>query len=226
MYPNEDYFNNDTKDIKNEVFSTSERDKLLPYLWKNSKDPQCLMFLLMYVTGMRIGEATTLKHSDIQDNVITIKRSASGSFRDSSGKIRQTRVKNDGEAKTKKSLRDITIPEGADAILDMVKALNPDSEFIFTNSNGQVFTRSAMNHKLDRICNKLGIEHKSTHGFRKTYLSILDDNQVSSATIIALAGHTDFSITETHYIKNTHNIIDIRDRLKSVKELDFTAFSG
>ena len=180
----------------------------------------------MYVTGMRIGEATTLKHSDIQDNVITIKRSASGSFRDSSGKIRQTRVKNDGEAKTKKSLRDITIPEGADAILDIVKALNPDSEFIFTNSNGQVFTRSAMNHKLDRICNKLGIEHKSTHGFRKTYLSILDDNQVSSATIIALAGHTDFSITETHYIKNTHNIIDIRDRLKSVKELDFTAFSG
>jgi len=215
-----DGFDTTKKDDEEEVFSPEEHKKLVGYLWDHRTDPECLMLLLMAFTGLRVGEATTIKHSDIEDYVVSVNRSASGYYRDDDGKSVQFRVKSDGKAKTTNSIRKIIIPPGGDIILDEIKELNPDSEFVFLNSKGQVFSRHAIEHKLERICKKLDIVPKSPHKLRKTYASILDEGGLEEAAITSLVGHTNFKTTKTHYVRNRNRAENFRERLSKVNDLN------
>lgn len=215
-----DFFDSTKKDDDEEVFSPEEHKRFVGYLWEHRNDPECLMLLLMAFTGLRIGEATTLKHSDIDGYVISVNRSASGSYRDENGKSVQFRVKEDGKAKTSNSIRKIIIPPGADMILEEIKSLNPDSDFVFLNPQGQVFSRHALEHKLERICKKLDIVRKSPHKLRKTYASILDEGGFEEAAITSLVGHTSFKTTKTHYVRNRNRAENFRERLSKVDDLN------
>ncbi len=219
----EDSFDYTEKTDEEEVFSIDEFPILIRYLWQHKSDPECLLLLLIAVTGMRVGEATTLKNSDIDNYIISVKRSASGCYKDeATGKVIQSRVKEDDKAKTSRSLRDIVVSSGSDIILEEVKLFNPDSEFIFLNKDGKVFTRSAITHKLERICAKLNIVPKATHKLRKTYLSILSESQLDEAAIISQAGHTDFAITRAHYIRDRNRKSDLREKLNNISDLDIS----
>lgn len=56
--------------------------------------------------------------------------------------------------------------------------------------------------RLYSICDKTGIARKSPHKIRKTYASILRDNQVSEKFITDLMGHTDIQCTNQFYAHN------------------------
>lgn len=76
---------------------------------------------------------------------------------------------------------------------------NSSSEFLFTNDNGERITTNVVRRRLEKINRKLGIKHKSPHKLRKTYASILLDNNLDNNLITSLMGHTDISMTEGHY---------------------------
>lgn len=61
------------KEDYEEVFNEMETEKMIEYL-KNYPDMMNLGILLMFVTGARIGEIVTLKHSDFEDNTFKIRR--------------------------------------------------------------------------------------------------------------------------------------------------------
>lgn len=185
------------KEDEDEVYNEEEMEIILKYLIGN-KDPKNLGILLMFVTGIRVGELVALKHSDFQDNVVKIRRT-------------ETRVpKEEGSGsdyivkefpKSAAGVRSVVIPEEFLWLAQVLSYGEPD-EFVFINEEGDRLTTNAIRRRLERVCKHLSIKQKSPHKIRKTYGSILLDNNVDNNLIKGQMGHTDIGCTETHYHRN------------------------
>lgn len=64
------------KEDNKEVFMEDETIKLLNYL-KSYIDMENLGILLLYCTGIRVGELVTIKTSEVKGNIIAIRRTES-----------------------------------------------------------------------------------------------------------------------------------------------------
>lgn len=185
------------KEDEDEVYNEEEMEIILKYLTDN-KDPKNLGILLMFVTGIRVGELVALKHSDFQDNVVKIRRT-------------ETRVPKEERSgsdyivkefpKSAAGVRSVVIPEEFLWLAQVLSYGEPD-EFVFINEEGDRLTTNAIRRRLERVCKYLGIKQKSPHKIRKTYGSILLDNNVDNNLIKGQMGHTDIGCTETHYHRN------------------------
>lgn len=107
--------------------------------------------------------------------------------------------------KSQAGVRTAIIPKDYEWLAKAVKLQNPFSEYIFVKDGERISTR-AMRMRLKRICKKLNIFHKSPHKIRKTYVSILLDDQIDNTLIIGQMGHTDILCTEELYHRNRKNI--------------------
>jgi len=181
-----------------QVFMDDELNTIIPYLTENC-DMHNLGILLMLIGGIRVGELATLKFSDMimEGKGINIRRTETR-FKDDDG-ITQYKVKD--FPKTSASVRTVMIPDGYSWIYDKLKEYNPDEEYIFVK-NGERMTTNTFRHRMYRVCKKLDIYKKSPHKARKTYGSILLDNNVDKQTVKDQMGHVDILVTETHYHRN------------------------
>ncbi len=181
-----------------EVFMEDELPVMLNYLTKNP-DIQNLGILLMFVTGIRVGELVALKYSDFLDVGYTFRVNRTETrYIGEDGKyicgIRET-------AKKPAGVRTVIIPEDYRWIYKELRKCNPFGEYAFMR-NGERLTAQAIRMRMRRLCKKLGIYHKSPHKARKTYASILLDNHVDNNMIIGQMGHTNILCTEKHYHRN------------------------
>ena len=203
------------KEDYEEVFDEEETDKMIEYL-KNNLDTSNIAILLMFVTGARIGEIVTLKHSDFDENTFKIRRT-------------ETRYKNSDNKyvlevkdfpKSQAGVRTVIIPRDYEWICNKIKLLNPFSEYIFISpTTGNRLSTQAIRMRLDKLCKKLHIYHKSPHKIRKTYGSILLDNHIDNRLIIGQMGHTDIMCTENHYHRNRRSIEKKSEILSSIPDL-------
>lgn len=203
------------KEDYEEVFDEEETDKMIEYL-KNNLDTSNIAILLMFVTGARIGEIVVLKHSDFDENTFKIRRT-------------ETRYKNSDNKyvlevkdfpKSQAGVRTVIIPRDYEWICNKIKLLNPFSEYIFISPNtGNRLSTQAIRMRLDKLCKKLHIYHKSPHKIRKTYGSILLDNHIDNQLIIGQMGHTDIMCTENHYHRNRRSIEKKSEILSSIPDL-------
>lgn len=60
-------------------------------------------------------------------------------------------------------------------------------------------TTNTIRKRLYYVCDKLGLKHKSPHKIRKTYGSILLDNNLDNKFVQEQMGHSDIRCTEKHY---------------------------
>lgn len=199
-------------DDEHEVFNEEETKIVFGYL-VNNIDKHNLAILLMFLTGLRVGEVAALKVKNIKDNYLIIENS-------------ETRNKNENEkghtykldlTKTETSERIVVLPEGCEWICQELKKLNPNGEFVFVNEKGRM-TTNCFRRRLERICEKLNIVKKSPHKIRKTYASILLDENCDNCMIIQQMGHTDISVTEDAYHRNRKTIEKKSKRLGEIKE--------
>ena len=223
-----DFNSNDFTEIvksdEEEVYSEDEMKKLIPYLWEKRYDSACLLLLTICLSGIRIGEATALRKCDIEEFGFKVRRTMKGQFYDSdSKKTIRTAIKENGP-KTKAGNRSIVFSTGSDSFLDLLKGIDTESEYLFANKKGLPYTTDSIRKKLSRICKKLDIPYKSPHKIRKTYASVLGESGFADATITKLMGHTDINTTKTYYIRNRSNVIDIRNKMGTVKDLNLTSF--
>ena len=189
------------KEDYEEVFSDDEMNLIVNYL-KNHKDTLNLGILLMFATGMRVGELMALKPSDIIDwNAVQIRRTETCQMGED-GKYERT-VKD--YPKTEAGVRTIVIPDKFAWVTKAVKYNNPFGEYLF-EFNGQRMAVRTMEKRLKKICDELGIYPKSPHKIRKTYGSILLDNHVDKRTILDQMGHTSLLTTEKSYHRNRKKI--------------------
>ena len=194
-----------------EVFDEDEMPKIMEYLIEHL-DMSNIAIILMFVTGARIGEIVTLKHSDFNGNTFKIRRT-------------ETRYKKDGKyvcevkdfPKTHAGVRTAIIPNEYEWLARKIQLLNPFEEYIFVK-NGKRVTTHSIRMRLRRVCDKVGIYRKSPHKIRKTYGSILLDNHIDNQLIIGQMGHTNILCTETHYHRNRKGIEKKSSIISSIPE--------
>lgn len=204
-------FNQVIKEDYEEVFDEYEMPKIMEYLILNL-DVSNIAILLMFLTGARIGEIVTLKHSDFNGCTFKIRRT-------------ETRYKQDGRyvyevkdfPKSPAGVRTAIIPNEYSWLAKKIQVLNPFEQYIFVK-NGNRMTTQAIRMRLKRICKKLNIYHKSPHKIRKTYGSILLDNHIDNQLIISQMGHTNILCTENHYHRNRKGIEKKSAILSSIPE--------
>lgn len=187
-----------------EVYNDEESNAIIDYL-KDHIDDANLCLLLMFASGLRVGEAVSLKHTDIGKNYVFVRRTATEGFEND----KRTRVIKDASntgisTKTEAGIRKVALPEDALWILDEMNNLHPDNEYVFLDRKRKKWlSEESVRTRLKVVDKKLGIPHRSPHKIRKTYASGLYNARVDEQTITKQMGHCDSSITRKAYYKYT-----------------------
>ena len=172
--------------------------------------PKCttpLMIMFNFFLGLRIGELTALKWSDIEDNYLYVHRSEIEDVKLDlkTGDVISTSFKVVEYTKSDAGDRYVYLNSEAKKILRIVKRVNfeygrNDDGFIFLNmKNGRRTTTDAVSTYLKNLCIRAGIANKSSHKIRKTYISSLFDHNINIDTIRRMAGHESEKTTLQNY---------------------------
>ena len=206
-------FRRNVKSDDEQVFTTDELPKVLDYL-KENPDIVNLGIFLLFKTGLRIGELAALKKTDITQNVIHISKTEIH-YNDGAGNsIYEVR----DSPKTEAGIRDVVVPDSGIRILNRIRLLNPFGEYLFERRGKRIRTY-VFRERLRNICRKLDITMKSPHKIRKTYGSILIDNNVQESLVINQMGHTDIKTTKKHYYRNRMNYTEKKNIINHVADL-------
>ena len=185
----------------------------MDYLFHNL-DLRNLGILLMFVTGIRVGELVGLKHEDFDGNTIKIRRTATRYY----DKTVQKYIYDIKDfPKTDAGVRSVLVPPDYAWLMQKIRLQNPFSDYIFTE-NGKQFTTNVFRTRLRSICKKLNIAHKSPHKIRKTYGTILLDNNIDEKFITGQMGHTNILCTEQHYHRNRKTVDKKLELLGTIPE--------
>lgn len=205
-----------TKNIKEdyqEVFMENEEPKVMEYL-KENQDVLNLGILLMFVTGMRVGELVTIPWDCVSGNIIKIRHTESR-YKDNDG---NTVFEVKSMPKSDAGIRDVVVPTDYVWILRKLRALNPFGEYMLMKDGRRVRTYT-IRKRLQLVCRNTDVYQKSPHKIRKTYGSILLDNGVDKMLITQQMGHTDILCTEQHYHRNRRDQARKTEILSSIPEL-------
>ena len=179
-----------------EVFTDAEERRLLSWL-REEPTLQKLGVVLMFQTGLRVGELSALKRSDIDISrmCITVRRTET-SYDDPDG---HRVIDVSEEAKTEAGNRVVYLPETAKSTFRQILQLNPLRKWLFSYENGRRMHGKVFNDQIHRACKAVGIPERSTHKIRKTYASALLDGAVNEKLVQKQMGHSDSSTTKRYY---------------------------
>lgn len=184
------------KEDDEEVFNDEEMSKLLEYL-TGTPDILNLGIILMFCTGIRVGELVAIKWCDITDNSIKIRRTEI-SYKNSVGEnICEIR----DYPKTEAGIRTVYVPAEFSSIMRRLRLLSGSQDYIFCQ-DGNNIRAMQIRKRLYLICKRTGIKKKSPHKLRKTYVSILLDNGIDKRLVQDVAGHAQIATSERNYHRN------------------------
>lgn len=196
-----------------QVFMVREENKIVPYLEQNI-DLINLGLLLIFKTGIRIGELVALEKTDVLINRLSITKTET-IYTDKAG----THYEIKDFPKTEAGLRDAIVPNNYLWIFKEIKKLCPFGDYLFME-NGERIRSYVFRNRLYTLCRQLGIVVKSPHKIRKTYGSILyDADEISEAFIMQQMGHTDISCLKKHYYYNRMETDEQVEMLNNAKVL-------
>ncbi len=179
------------------VFTDEEIEKSISYIKKGKSSILDLGILLAIETGVRVGELSTLKPTDLNDHVLNVSRTEER-FKDENGHnaygVREFTKGRDGSRK-------VVVTDRAVSIITSIRHMNPFGEYLFMK-DGERVKAQCFSRRLERVCNNVGIIPRSMHKIRKTYATRLINKGVDEKLIIKQMGHTDFSTTRNYYYFN------------------------
>ena len=191
-------FTKKVKCAEKEVFTEQEIKSMVHYMNSRELKARELGILLAIYTGMRPGELSALKPSDIRKDDRTIH-------------VQRSEVKYKGsDGKTVISVKDFPKSDAGDRYLLLndkafeaakrILRINPFGEYLFQDEKTQKrITENGFNHKLSRICLAVGIPVRTMHKLRKTYGTALIDHGVADSVITEQMGHADIKTTRQYY---------------------------
>lgn len=151
-----------------------------------------LAVLFMFYTGLRIGEVCGVRYEDLEGNRITVRRMIH-------------HPDNTVIDHTKGTFGDRTIPLIPQA-MELITAARERQQAEDGCTDGYIFSMteepvlySSVTKAFYRYCKELGIEAKSSHKARKTFISSLIDGNVNINTVRQIAGHMDERTTLNNY---------------------------
>lgn len=159
-------------------------------------------YALILQTGLRAGELTGLKWSDIDFEKRTLSVNRSMEFRYSEQKFLT------GEPKSKSGYRTIPLTQEA---YDILKAKEHErslekvrdirfKDIVFINRKGTPTKNSAYDSTLYKLAKKAGIEKLSMHSLRHTFATRAIEAGMRPKTLQKLLGHSNIGITMNLYV--------------------------
>ncbi len=187
------------KEDHTQVFTKEELAGLRELAWEDfhKKEhpvhqlaPLAVMF--MFVTGVRVGEVCAIRYEDITGNTLTVRRMVEYP----SGKVIDH---------TKGAFGDRKIPLIPQA-MELIEAARQRQRECGVSDTGYLFSMrdtpilyTSVTKAFYAYCDRLGIDAKSSHKARKTFISSLLDEDVNLNTVRQIAGHVDERTTLNNY---------------------------
>lgn len=182
------------------VFSIEEEEKITDEL-KNNLDIINLGILLIFTTGLRIGELVALKPCDINGNTIHVHATEIFYKDRKTGKYICT-VQD--TTKTPAGDRHVIVPDHAMWILKRIQMQCQFAPWLFYRDNRRV-NEQCFRRRLNKMCKAVNIVPKSPHKVRRTYGSKLLDANLPEIVITQMMGHTNIKVTKDHYYANRYS---------------------
>ena len=186
------------KEDYEQVFDEPETSAMISYLTENI-DIINSAILLLFVSGMRIGEVAALKHEDLDPfkNTVRIRRT-------------ETRYSEEGKTyyavkdypKTKSGMREIVIPSSYRWLIRDLFYSSENREYVFEDDNGDRIQTYKIRKREYYVCKQVGAYKKSPHKIRATYDTILLDANIDRRMVKDQMGHADIKTSESNYHRN------------------------
>ena len=216
----------DTKDKKIEVFSVDQQKQFAETVKGHKLE---LLFLTALCTGLRIGEISGLKWSDIDfdNHTLTVNRTVERvALFDKDGKRHYETIEQ--TPKTSNGFRTVPIVSyifnsllehkvQQDAIKREIPNFN-EYDLVFCDKKGYYLNPNSIGGAFHRIQNKMNIpkdEHIKFHGLRKTFATRLFEKGVPPKTVQTLLGRSDIEITLNIYTQVMDN-----KKVEAINELE------
>lgn len=155
-----------------------------------------LGILLTFYIGVRAGELSTIKMSDIdlKKRTIFIQRTEIKYKNEKGLTIRDVR----DFPKTDAGVRYIILTDKAIEIIKRILAIQHHTEWLLEKDGKRIRGQMYSLH-LYRICDKLHIQRRSVHKIRKTYITNLLDAEVDESLVMEQVGHANIDTTQRYY---------------------------
>lgn len=190
-----------------QVFSLDEIKLIEDYVMGQQYNITNQAILFAFQTGLRAGELSTIKHSDIIGNIMVVSRTEER-FKDENGHYVK-RVRDN--TKGRDGCRKVILTQKA---LEIYNSIDKVGEYVFMNK-GNRLKGSNISLKLYRMCKILGITPRSLHKIRKTYATSLLNAGVDEKIIEKQMGHTSISTTKNYYYYNNRKTEEISNVLSN-----------
>ncbi len=187
-------FKRNIKVKEDQVYLENEIPIITNYLKENPTLAN-LALLLAFQTGIRAGELSSLKFTDVHNHSLHIQRTEI-KYRDFNTNKYVHEVKE--FPKSEAGDRYVILTENALETIKMIKDRNPVNDYMF-EVNGKRILANTFNDYLRNACKQCGINMKSMHKIRRTYGTTLIDSGVNESLIMEQMGHTDISTTKKFY---------------------------
>ncbi len=171
-----------------------------------------VFFYIAFFTGMRKGEINALKWSDIDGNIIHVRRSITHKIKGTSAV--ETPPKNQS------SYRDVQIPSNLCLILERHKQHQKEATTDF-NDDFRVcggiscLSDTSIDNKNRLFAKEAGLPHIRIHDFRHSHASFLANNGINIQEVARRLGHSKIEITW-----NTYSHLYPREEERAVKLLE------
>lgn len=158
-----------------------------------------VLFITLYMTGIRFSECLSLKWSDFNNVQININKS-----------LRKLKV--DGEKeykdpKTNSSFRNVPIPPSLYSLLEEYKEKQTQysdfSEDWYIFGGPHHLARETIRRRMKKAVNLSGVKDIRIHDFRGSYATNLADNHIAISEVKARLGHSNIATTLSYYVATT-----------------------
>lgn len=193
-----------------QVFTSEEEKKIEKYI-NDNPNILSLGVALTFYTGLRVGEMAALKWEDYKGDFLSVERTEVKYIGEHGERIAEVR----NYTKGKTGHRQVVLSEKAKAIIEQIRTLTGDCEYMFTRDGSRI-KAVWLSLEITKLCKDLYLPHRSFHKIRKTYGTKLLDANVSDKVITNQMGHTEILTTKTYYYFNNKQVSEIKAQLDSV----------
>lgn len=192
------------KSENNNIMPFTEAERLAIINHLDDDDIYSLAIKLDFHLILRIGELKGLKWDDIKGDFIYIHRFIND----------ENEIIDDIKGHQEEGKRFIPLTEGAKYLLEKIKKINPDSDFLFMR-DGKSLSTCTFNRHIKRCCKDLDIEYRSSHKIRFSTASIMHKNGVKETELQKMLGHTTLAMT-SHYLRSVTPAEDTLQKMNNV----------